>query len=310
MVGLEPSLSFTHTFAILLFLAQFNWTYLADAGRQYNVGLFHGDKTGHLLVYLNAKVIIIDFQVLETKSYSFFIEEELCKIEVERQGERFAYGFKINEEVDTPRNRERKKTEKSNYRKGYWLAGIFFALMLIGSLIIINAYRKQKRELEDRYVMLVKPATIHAVKQRGDTIALRYQLEFQGRKNDFDRLINQKEVNTPFPLEAGDEFNLRFDRFRPSINELNFAEPTYGQLGRYRRRTLEKHLALHPELTRDQGECLVKIAYELKGLDGLADFYFQTRSPDDFPLHNTTTYQKLIRDIPFLDQAEACRIPK
>lgn len=310
MVGLGPSLSFTHTFAILLFLAQFNWTYLADAGRQYNVGLFHGDKTGHLLVYLNAKIIIIDFQVLETKSYSFFIEEELCKIEVERQGERFAYGFKINEEVDTPRNRERKKTEKANYRKGYWLAGLFFAIMLIGSLIIINAYRKQKRELEGRYGMLVKPVTIDAVKQRGDTIALRYQLEFQGQKNDFDRLISQKEVNTPFPLKPGDEFNLRFNRFRPTINELDFETPTYTQLRRYRWRAVEKHLALHPELTRDQGECLVKIAYELKGLEGLADFYFQTRSPDDFPLHNSITYQKLIRDIPFLDQAEACRIPK
>lgn len=303
-------MSFTHTFAILLFLAQFNWTYLADTGRQYNVGLFHGDKTGHLLVYLNAKVIIIDFQVLETKSYSFFIEEELCEIEVERQAERFAYGFKINQEVDTPLNRERKKTEKANYRKGYWLAGAFFALMLIGSLIFIFAYRKQKRELRERYSMLVKPVTLNSVQSAGDTITLAYQLEFQGQKKDFKRSIHQQEINTPFPLEPGDEFNLQFDRFEPTTNQLNFAEPTYTQLRRYRWRTVEKHLVLHPELTRDQGECLVNIAYELKGLEGLADFYFQSQSPDDSPLHNRTTYQKLIRDIPFLNQAEACRFPK
>jgi len=303
-------LSFTHTFAILLFLAQFNWTYLADTGRQYSVGLFHGDKTGHLLVYLNAKVIIIDFQVLETKTYSFFIEEELCEIEVERQAERFAYGFKINQEVDTPLNRERKKTEKANYRKGYWLAGAFFTVMLIGSLIFVFAYRKQKRELRERFSMLVKPVTINSVKPVGDTITLRYRLEFQGQKKDFNRSIHQEEVNTPFPLEPGDEFNLRFDRFEPTVNQLNFVELTYSQLRRYRKRTVEKHLVLHPELTRDQGECLVNIAYELKGLEGLADFYFQSQSPDDSPLHNRTTYQKLIRDIPFLNQAEACRFPK
>lgn len=291
-------------------MAQFNWTYLADTGRQYNVGLFHGDKTGHLLVYLNAKVIIIDFQVLETKSYSFFIEEELCEIEVERQAERFAYGFKINQEVDTPLNRERKKTEKANYRKGYWLAGAFFALMLIGSLIFIFAYRKQKRELRERFSMLVKPVTLNSVQSAGDTITLAYQLEFQGQKKDFNRSIHQQEINTPFPLEPGDEFNLQFDRFEPTINQLNFVEPTYTQLRRYRKRTVEKHLALHPELTRDQGECLVNIAYELKGLEGLADFYFQNQPQDDSPLHNSITYQKLIRDIPFLDQAEACRFPR
>lgn len=53
------------------------------------------------MVYLNLKVIIIDFQVLEIKIYFFFIEEELCELEVEcKEDDCFVYGFKINQDVD------------------------------------------------------------------------------------------------------------------------------------------------------------------------------------------------------------------
>ena len=307
-----PRSSFFHAFAILLFLAQFNWTYLADTGRQYQVGLFHGDNTGHLLIYLNSKIIIIDFQVLETKTYSFFIEEELCELEVERTEEnRFAYGFKINQEADTPLNRQRKEKEKADYRKSYLLAGAFFVFILIGSLIFISAYRQQKKRLTEQIQMqmIERPVTINVIKQQGDSIGLQYQLEFGGKVSQFARLIRQSEVNLPFPLESGDEFNLRFNLSRPYINELNFSEPPQEQLIRYRRRTLERHMSLHPGQTRAQASCLVDVAYELKGIDGLADFYYQDESPEDSPTHNRQTYQKLTRDIPFIDKAEACRIP-
>ncbi|MEZ5042949.1 MAG: hypothetical protein R2828_23845 [Saprospiraceae bacterium] len=290
-------------------MAQFNWTYLADNGRQYQVGLFHGDSTGHLMIYLNTKVIIIDFQVLETKTYSFFIEEELCEIEVERKAAQFAYGFKINKEVDTAHNRSRKEREKADYRKGYWIGAAFFAFILIGSLVFILAYQEQKKRLSAPFEMVEKPVRINIVKQQGDTVALAFQLEFRGQKNNFAQLVNLREIATPFPLESGDEFNLRFDHFRPYINEIDFSKITYTQLGRYRKRALDKFMLLNPNLEKQQAECLLEVAFELKGLDGLADFYYQDHSPNQSPLYNELTYKKLIRDIPFLNKAEACAIP-
>lgn len=261
------------------------------------------------MVYLNSKVIIIDFQVLDTKSYSFFIEEELCEIEVERKEDRFAYGFKINRDVDTPLNRQRKAQEKADYRKGYWLAAAFFGIILIGSLIFAYAYRQKKQRLAEALTMASRPVAVQVVQQRQDSVDLRFQLDFQGAKRDYVRSLPIEAIGTPFPLETGDEFNLRFSLHKPSIHQLDFESITYAQLGRYRDRTIAIHQRLHPELTQDQIACQVDIAFQLYGIEGLANFYFQDQSAQNSAPYNERTFQKLIRDLPYLEKAEACRLP-
>ncbi len=96
------------------FLAQFKWTYVDDVGKHFNVGLFHGAKTGHLMVYCNGKVVVIDFHVLKTKTYTFFIEDELCNLTVERKEDQWYYGLEIDQETETPRNIIRKKMLREN----------------------------------------------------------------------------------------------------------------------------------------------------------------------------------------------------
>jgi len=261
------------------------------------------------MVYLNSKVILIDFQVLETKTYSFFIEEELCEIEVERKDDRFAYGFKINQDVDTPLNRQRKEREKADMRKGYWIAGAFFTIILIGSLIFAYAYRQKKKRIAEALTMASRPVAVQVVEQRQDSVDLRFQLEFQGLKRDYLRSVPVDAITTPFPLEAGDEFNLRFSLYKPSVNQLDFESITYTQLGRYRDRTMAVHQKHHPELNQDQVACEVDIAFQLYGIEGLAHFYFQDQTEAASPGFNSKTFQKLIRDLPYLEKAEACRLP-
>lgn len=56
----------------------------------------------------------MDFNVLETKTYTFFIEEELCNLEVELKDNKWHYGLKIDEKTETPLNILRKKERKKN----------------------------------------------------------------------------------------------------------------------------------------------------------------------------------------------------
>lgn len=261
------------------------------------------------MVYLNSKVIIIDFQVLETKTYSFFIEEELCEIEVERTDDRFAYGFKINQDVDTPLNRKRKAQEKSDMRKTYWLAAGFFTIILIGSLIFAHAYRQKKKRLAESLSTASRAVAVQVVQQRQDSVDLKFQLEFQGLTRDYVRSVPREAITTPFPLETGDEFNLRFSLYKPSMNQLDFESISYTQLGRYRDRTMAIHQKSHPRLTKDQVACQVDIAFQLYGIDGLAHFYFQNQAAQDSPRFNRESFQKLVRDLPYLEKAEACRLP-
>ena len=74
---------------------RFNWTYVADKGVKHHVGLMHGAESGHLLVYCDAKIILIDFEILEDKKYSFFIDEQLCEISIEKIKGQFYYSFEV-----------------------------------------------------------------------------------------------------------------------------------------------------------------------------------------------------------------------
>ena len=96
----------------------YTWTYIGGAGRNYRVGLFHGNKTGHVLIYVGAKIVTIDFKVFDSKTYTFFIDDELCNIRLERRGSKMFFFFEIDQKTDTPRNRKRKILEHRYLRQG------------------------------------------------------------------------------------------------------------------------------------------------------------------------------------------------
>lgn len=112
-------------------MSQFSWI-IVDGKSNHKVGLYHG-KTGHLMVYLNTNIIIIDFHVLQSKTYSFFLGEELYELRVEKEGHQWAYGLKTNEKVNTPLNQARKK-----HKQVYVVQG--FALLILVILFWVTVF--------------------------------------------------------------------------------------------------------------------------------------------------------------------------
>ena len=111
-------------------MSQITWTYIDDEGSRHKIGLFHGDNTGHLLVYCNTRIVVIDFGVQSSKNYSFFINEELCDIEVEEKEGKFSYGFKVDQITDTPRNRGRRRMIQTEVKQSL-LLGLGFLLVIL-----------------------------------------------------------------------------------------------------------------------------------------------------------------------------------
>lgn len=109
------------------------WTYVDDYLRKYHVGLYHGNHSGHLMIHCNTRIVVIDFHVKETKKYTFYINDELFDIHVERQNGRFAYSLEIDEETETPRNIRRKKRNRADRIKSFAVASII--ILLITTLV-------------------------------------------------------------------------------------------------------------------------------------------------------------------------------
>ena len=49
---------------------------------------------------------------------------------------------------------------------------------------------------------------------------------------------------------------------------------------------------------------MVKTAYEIEGIDGLAKFYFQNIPPTENPVHNKDSFFRLVRSLGFQKKVE------
>ena len=284
-------------------MAQFNWLYLGDNGRQYNVGVFHGDRTGHLMVMCNARIVLIDFSVKQNKDYSFFIDDELFELSVEGNPGGYAYNCSINEDADTPRNRIRKKQKRLDFRKTVALIATF-ALVIIGVLGFAMVNQKAEPPPRSLEVMLHQEgletvARVYLEDSDDPQGALvKYSFVADGHAKNYEQQWDGELING-FPLQNGDEFKLQYLLDRPRQHRLDFDRPTSRQIGRYMKLTLERHQSLNPELTPHQAGCQVEVAYRLGGLEGIALLFNQDKSVEENPDYNAQIYTKFIRDVPF-----------
>lgn len=72
-------------------MSECRWKYYdPQAGQQY-LGLFHGDKSGHLMIYHNHQVVIIDFKVTSDRSYSYLANNHIHTFNVIKNMNDFSY---------------------------------------------------------------------------------------------------------------------------------------------------------------------------------------------------------------------------
>ena len=283
---------------------QFNWTYLSETGRQYHVGMYHGAESGHLLIYCNNEIILVDFSVLRSATYSFFIEDQLCELEIELTGGKFLYGFHVNKTADTPLNRQRKKKEKQ-----YLLQSLaFIAALIIGMSLFIYAssYWNRTKDAEAISTLLQEfgketNAKILIASENEDH-SISYYFIVNGKGYTVRTQSNMRQMQLfryGMPIEEGDEFVVRYLPENPNTCSINYNKPSPRQIKTYLERAVAKYLSNNPELSKEQSECLGQLVFELKGLEGIADMYFHDAPTYDNPKHNRESFKRLFEDFFF-----------
>lgn len=116
---------------------QYQWTFLDNKQQRHTLGIAHGPESGHMVVHCDHRVVLIEFEVLEPRTFSFFVEDELCKLSIEGNAEKgFEYDFHIDTEVDTEVNRTRNAIQVRTKRMSMLQAigAIAFGLLFVGSI--------------------------------------------------------------------------------------------------------------------------------------------------------------------------------
>lgn len=255
--------------------------------------------------------MLIDFGVLRSKSYSFFIENELCEIVMERKGNRFFYDFEINREVDTPLNRARNQLEKKHWRQSLLFFGGMLLLVAIFTVTFLSfKSSKAQSNLIDLPLANYKSTIAKLIVEPGkdDTYFINYSFVANGKKVEGQLERDQVPLyKNSFPLVTGDELAVNYAPNLPERHELDFSQAPKEQITRFLDRSFQLHQQYNPRLTKQMIRCQLEIAYELKGIEGLANFYYQKTSPNINSQFNQQTYQRLVRDTPFKNKVqESC----
>ncbi|MEM9260856.1 MAG: hypothetical protein AAGA62_14510 [Bacteroidota bacterium] len=117
-------------------MPQHAWSITGPQGNTYKLGLFHGETTHHVVVHCNNRVVAIDFGVKESKTYSLFLDQELCEVTIDHTGnDTYTYDCRINHEVETPLNQQRRKFREDERRsdrlKVIAAAGVVLVFLLV-----------------------------------------------------------------------------------------------------------------------------------------------------------------------------------
>ena len=119
-------------------MAQLSWTYADNSGFHYNIGLYHGSNSGHVIVHCNENIVIIDFSILETKQYSFYVGQEFFELDLTKKPKNtFSYQLRINQKINSPLNILRRKYEKRYNLYSFLLGLIFFGTVALTSLLLM-----------------------------------------------------------------------------------------------------------------------------------------------------------------------------
>jgi hypothetical protein len=103
--------------------------------RRFEIGLYHGDDSGHVLMHVNKEPVIIDFSIKEEKDYSFYVGPQLFNLNFKKVSDSFTYILERDLEVPTQLNKARKESAKQDIYYMCVGAGVV-GMILLGVLFL------------------------------------------------------------------------------------------------------------------------------------------------------------------------------
>jgi TRAP-type mannitol/chloroaromatic compound transport system permease small subunit len=125
-------------FSLIPALAQQIWNMTDISGDEYSLGLYHGEESGHLMVYLNESILIIDFKILNDKTYHFYIGHELMELKISKRENDYVYTLEADVVSGTPYNIALQKSERTEQNN--IMIGLTISILLLATILILRNF--------------------------------------------------------------------------------------------------------------------------------------------------------------------------
>lgn len=285
-------------------MAQQQWTVPGYGGIPYKVGLYHGERTGHLLVHCNNKIMIIDFGVKEDKHFSFMLGEELYELDIVKKPQGYEYIFKHNEDIATPHNVRRKESNETD-RKRLWLAAGVIVAVIFCIIGISRYWHGLADNVRQRLAQGEGTYTTAILLEQGTG---QWFISYQIAEETVKLQLRAEELKSSFgfPIKMGDVYQVRIDPKYKYVYWIDWNRPNQATQAQLHQLCMEKQYQLNPSKAEQELACELEQAYQIKGLAGWAMFYNQNISAEDQAFYNEESHDALIRRGAFKKGVRAC----
>jgi hypothetical protein len=119
-------------------MSQSTWLYSDKNGTDYEINIYHGDESGHILIYVNDKIMQIDFGIFNAQNYTFLIDDVLFELSVYAAPDGFEYRLSGDgAPLENKLNIKNLPTDKKEYTGtlAIFLLGFLLLLILLYFLI-------------------------------------------------------------------------------------------------------------------------------------------------------------------------------
>ncbi len=202
-------------------MAQMQWIFAADSGLQYRVDLFHGERSGHVLVTVNDKVSLIDFFVRDNKDYTLMLEEEVFRLEIERTPDGFRYGFTMDEGIDTASNVRKRRLRRRQYAIAILSLALFFTVAVFG-LLRFQDY--QDAQVARRSLPYIREIGRPAMGRISGSEAMGWVAHYVAGVSVYHLKVGPRPSGVP-ELRTGDDLQVLHLVPKPGIGEVNWMAP-------------------------------------------------------------------------------------
>ena len=198
------------------------WIFVGDEARRFNIRMMHGLKNGEFLLYCNNQLLCFDEKVFGTAKYSFFLEDELCEVQLDRQGDFFHYSFHINKKAKTMRNKARSAQDKVHQRQMFYFFGIL-VLLVVAGLFAARYMDKLKYQRDGeafrKMANATSTVTLHT-SDGGQTYTYTYPT---GEQETVSQTLDKSKYILPENLHDGASYKIYFIAQSPKSCWIDFA---------------------------------------------------------------------------------------
>lgn len=281
------------------------WTYVSTNSKQFRVELYHGETTGHVLMTVNGKVTVIDFKVFQSKSYSLFLDHELCSVVLDRTGDEMRYRFETDLRADTPLNRARRERDRKDWIRTLLFFGIGL-LLIFGIAKTILYLRENPSQVRAEQLLNGPDRREGVAKLVVNNDGISYSFLTQRGNVQHGELPLSSSQGRALPLRTGDEYRVIYAQGNAHVNRLKLNEPILEPNTELFQSLLDRVAQLEATADPVTVVCFVETAIELRGTEGVANLLFAQSERSANPRHNKITYQRMVRDPQFRAAVAAC----